>query len=73
MIKLSKQEQLRAMQLWNDWGNFITMILDRLIVEGYEEMVRKDTEWETTRQSIEFCTKKQTLIDLKKLLEKHYE
>jgi endogenous inhibitor of DNA gyrase (YacG/DUF329 family) len=49
------------------------MILDRLIVESSEEIVRKDTEWENTRQSIEFCTKKQTLIDLKKLLEKHYE
>lgn len=72
-MKLSKQEQLRSMQLWNDWGNFITMILDRLIIESVETIVRKDDEWETLRQSIEFCAKKQTLIDLKKLLEKHYE
>lgn len=71
MIKLSKQEQLRSAQLWNDWGNFLTMIFDRLISEN--EIVRKDTEWETLRQSIEFCAKKQVLIDLKKLLEKQYE
>jgi hypothetical protein len=73
MIQLSKQEKLRSMQLWNDWGNFIIMILDRLITESIEEIVRKDTEWETLRQSIEFCAKKQVLIYLKKLLEKHYD
>ena len=72
-MKLSKQEQIRSMQLWNDWGNFITMVLDRLIVESCDELVRKDTEWETLRQSIEFCAKKQALIELKKILEKHYE
>lgn len=72
-MKLSKQEQIRSMQLWNDWGNFITMVLDRLIVESCDELVRKDTEWETLRQSIEFCAKKQVLIELKKILEKHYE
>lgn len=72
-MKFSKQEELRIMQCWNDWENLITMILDRLIMESSEEIVRRDSEWETLRQSIEFCAKKQVLIDLKKILEKRYE
>ena len=74
MIQLSKQESLRILQMWNDYGVYLDEIFMRMI-KGYETNLQSNAgdQWFNARQMVEYLAKKQTLIDLKKLFSNRYE
>lgn len=69
----SKQEGLQIMQLWQKWGDFLTEVLMRQLKNYERDLVRKNTEWENAEQLVSYLARKQTLIDLKNILERRYE
>ena len=72
MIKLTKQETLYLLQLWNTYGSLLDSIIERMI-ENYEsQIVPGSTEWESAKQTIDYLAKKTALIQFKKLLSNVY-
>ena len=74
MVQLSKQESLRVLQMWNDYGVYLDEIFMRMI-KGYEENMIPNNfdQWFNAKQSVEYQAKKQAVIDLKKILSMRYE
>ena len=61
------------MQLWGEYGVFIEQILERQVRRYENDLHRRDTEWETLQQDIEYTAKRQALKELRETLSKHYE
>ena len=73
MIQLSKVESLKILQLWNDYEQYLDGILVQMLKDYESQLSSKNTEWETTRQQVEYLARKQTLVDIKKILSNRYE
>lgn len=72
MISLSKNESNRTQELWFNWGDFLTEIMDRQIKAYERDLSSGQTEWESARQLVDYTAKKRALIDLKNILSKQY-
>ncbi len=72
-MQLSKQESLEIMRLWSQADKILTIVLNRALEEYTKNITRQDTQWETLRQSIEYTSKRQALVDLKNILSKNYD
>ena len=70
---LAKQESLRVMQLWNDYGNYLESIFIRMMKEAEENLNSGGDQFHCARQTIDYLARKQTLIDLKKILSNRYD
>lgn len=72
-MNLTKQESLRVMQMWNDYGNYLEEIFVRLLKDYEQNLNNNGDGWFNAKQLVEYLAKKQVLIELKKLLSNHYE
>ena len=73
-MQLTKQESLRIMQLWNDYGSWLEDVFKRMVSEYEKEMSPNTGDmWFNARQNVEYFAKKQALIDFKKILSSRYE
>lgn len=72
-MNLTKQESLRVMQMWSDYGGYLEEIFFRLLKDYEQNLNSNGDEWFNAKQSVEYLAKKQTLIELKKILSNRYE
>lgn len=72
-MNLDKRAIVEIGQLWMEHEVLIINLMSQLEIQYMSELGRPATEWETTRQMIEFTAKRQALVDLKRILEKRYE
>lgn len=70
---LSKHDGIRVMMLQRDYGELLSRLMNDLVKGYIESFGRYDSEWEMTRQAVEFCAKRQALKDLMNILERRYE
>lgn len=73
MIQLTKSESLKIMAGWQEYGEVLNGVFDKLISEYESDFKQQATEWEAARQQVEYIAKKQALLDLKKILTKRYD
>lgn len=72
-MELSKTESLQVQKLYSEYMMLLDVLLIRLLNDYENQLARRGSEWEETRQMVEYEAKKQVLIDLRKIFEKHYD
>ena len=72
-MQLSKNESIRIMQMWNDYGVYLEEVFARMIKDNEASLTSFGEEWFVARQLTDYLARKQALIDLKKILSQRYE
>lgn len=68
-----KQNKLAIQTLWANYENYLMPIFEALTDKYQNELKPASTEFDAAKQQIELVTKKQTIIDIKKILSGTYE
>ena len=61
------------MQMWNDYGVYLEEVFARMIKDNEASLNSSGDQWHSAKQNVEYLAKKQTLIDLKKILAMRYD
>lgn len=70
---IPKQNKAAIAKLWNSYDLYLMQMFDSILKKYEEDFKPATNEFDAAKQQIIFLTRKQTIIDIKKILEGTYE
>jgi hypothetical protein len=70
---IPKQNKAAIAQLWSHYDVYLMQMFDSILKKYEEDFKPATTEFDAAKQQVTFLARKQTVIDIKKILEGTYE